>query len=681
MNDEEATRRIDDFLENATGTIEIKKITENKNIQNFIKQNTEDIFTNFFSLFNRIDGKTYTYFGLFPSLARMPVIAVAPSLYGRLTQLSMAGALVVLLGGFTALHWRILELIRPGRRTSRLEPAVVIFAAVCGSTVVFLASRSIVYHEAILWGIAWSLVAYDRILVLIARPTLRTIAIASACASLAFLSRASVGLGPVIALGLVAGGQLLGLARPRVTGAMSRALDRLGWLGVGLRPPMRPARWFAACIAFAILPVVAYSAVNYSRFDSPVGIPWTKQAFVGISEQNRRVLAENSNTYFGTQFAPTTALQYLRPDALSVSSLFPWVTFPPAPARVIGGVEFIERTVTTSVPASMPALLLLAVIGTTGAVSARFARGRGAAALRAPLIGSALAVIPVVAVAYVGNRYLGDFIPLLYMGALAGFHVLLRRREESETRRWPTILLGVAAGLTVFALWVNFSLAFLYQRLYAPEVPSTRAGALALQYDIDGVFGDSPRSAIFVETLPKVPSASGTTAVVGECDALYWSNGTSWFAVEGSPASGRYRLRVTYPQNLRTRWEPLLAVGPPGAEVVLGVHAAGGRAELGLGRIGPDGTLGFLPSGTRFDPTTGPDDVEFVLDDARRRASVSVNRRTVLDVPLDAPPPTQPVRVGEATTPGVAQTYSGRVALLPAQLDTCEQLLSRRTRR
>src|SRR5688500_12434434 len=42
-----------------------------------------------------IDGKTYVYYGPFPALLRMPVLAVTDALDGRLTQLSIVLALVV----------------------------------------------------------------------------------------------------------------------------------------------------------------------------------------------------------------------------------------------------------------------------------------------------------------------------------------------------------------------------------------------------------------------------------------------------------------------------------------------------------------------------------------------------------------------------------------------------------
>ena len=620
-----------------------------------------------------VDGKTYTYFGVFPSLIRMPILAVADSLSGRLTQLSMLTGFAVLIAAIAALHWRIRQLIRPARPCGRLEPAVVVFGLACGSTIMFLAGRSIVYHEAILWGVAWSLVAYNRILALVGHRSARNLVLACGAATIAFLTRASVGLGPVLALGLVVVGQIVAVFVPRL-GAWVRRLD---WLGVGETAPARPGRWIAACLVAAVLPVLAYTSVNYSRFGSPAGIPWTKQAFVGLSAQNRRVLAANSNTYFGLQFAPTTALQYLRPDALAPAPLFPFVSFPSTRARVVGDVELIERTVSTSVPASMPALVLLTAVGLVAVVLPRFSRGRGAAALRAPLIGSALAVIPVITVAYVGNRYLGDFLPFLFLGSIGGLQTLLRRREDAPTRRWATVGLGATAVLAVFGVWTNFSLALEYQRLYMPSKPAARSGMLSWQYALDGRLGGAPRAARFVSVLPATPASPGTTAVVGQCRALYWSDGQYWWAVEGTPASGWFRLRVHVPSDLPASWQPLLGLGPAGRQLVVGVHRAAGGAELGLGQVGTDGALHFLPSGTILD-RPGTYDVDAVIGGPQQRAALSVDDTVVLDIPLGEPPATTPFTVGTAATPGVAPKFDGRVRLLPSRLGVCRDLLSRR---
>lgn len=61
-------------------------------------------------------------------------------------------ALALPLAAIAALRWRIRELLRPGRPCGRLGHGIIVIFLGCGSTVLFFASRSIVYHEPLLWG-------------------------------------------------------------------------------------------------------------------------------------------------------------------------------------------------------------------------------------------------------------------------------------------------------------------------------------------------------------------------------------------------------------------------------------------------------------------------------------------------------------------------------------------------
>jgi hypothetical protein len=107
------------------------------------------------------------------------------------------------------------------------------------------------------------------------------------------------------------------------------------------------------------------------------------------------------------------------------------------------------------------------------------------------------------------------------------------------------------------------------------------------------------------------------------------------------------------------------------------VHRAAGGAELGLGQVGTDGALHFLPSGTILD-RPGTYDVDAVIGGPQQRAALSVDDTVVLDIPLGEPPATTPFTVGTAATPGVAPNFDGRVRLLPSRLGVCRDLLSRR---
>src|SRR6266536_45427 len=122
----------------------------------------------------------------------------------------------------------------------------------------FLGSRAFVYHETELWGAALALAAYDAILGFLGEPSRRRIVLADIWSTLAFLTRATVGAGPVIALAIVLVVVMLRRLSARGLDAPAR------WLGV---PDSAGTNamigWLAAAVA---VPVVLYAYVNYSRF-------------------------------------------------------------------------------------------------------------------------------------------------------------------------------------------------------------------------------------------------------------------------------------------------------------------------------------------------------------------------------------------------------------------------------
>ena len=97
----------------------------------------------------------------------MPVLVFSDSLSGKLTRPSMLLAFAVLLVGAGLLAWRIRELFAAGRPWSRFDAVVAggsVFVIGCGTTALVLASRANVYNEAICWGAAWALLAYERLI-------------------------------------------------------------------------------------------------------------------------------------------------------------------------------------------------------------------------------------------------------------------------------------------------------------------------------------------------------------------------------------------------------------------------------------------------------------------------------------------------------------------------------------
>jgi hypothetical protein len=524
-----------------------------------------------------VNGKTYMYFGPWPALLRLPIAAVTDRLDGELTQLSMIGAFVVLLVSTSRLLWRVRRLMRGDRPTTRIElcaAAIFVLVVGAGSVVMFLASRPVIYHEVELWGAALSLAAYDATLAFILRPNRRALAWAALLGGVALLTRGSVGIGPEIALGLILAGRLLATAARRLRRPNFARPTR--WLGLG---DESSNRGYVLPLAIAIaIPIVLYMYVNYAKFGHPWNLPITRQYGTFTDPIAQSVYDHNAGQLFSFKFAPTNLLAILRPDALGLDRLFPWVTFP-SRATLVGGIQFAARYPSSSIPASMPFLFVLSVLGGWVVFRPRRNDKPGAASLRVLVLGAAAGGIGEIVLPFINHRYISDFLPLLVLLAIAGLHALLRYMDAGVTRRALAATVGVVfAILAATSLWVNFALAILYQRQYSPfPTASERAAFVRFQYDLaDSLAGGTSTNVQAGARLPD-PLPEGTVFVLGDCDAVYWSDGSVWYPVERTEAAGRHPLEVTFRDRPPGTRETLLTAGPPEAQDKFGVEYLRGR--------------------------------------------------------------------------------------------------------
>jgi hypothetical protein len=670
-------------------------------------------------------GKTYMYFGPVPAILRMPVLLVTHRLDGRLTQPSMLLAYALALLFVARLGWRIRQLVAGDRVVSRAEGflvGLVMVAIGLGSNLFYLASDPIIYHEAELWGSALAIGAFGFLVDFIVRPSLRPAGIAGVLATLSILSRASVGAGPVAALAVTALVWLVACLPSREASGdrvWQRRLDSL--LGLP-EPEARP--WIAiVLVACVLLPVLSYVAVNEAKFGTLFSVPFNKQVNTAISAHQRAVLAANGGSLFSLKFAPTALFTYLRPDALRVTRLFPWLMFPPA-ANVIGDVRYNEIDWASSIPSTMPVLALWGVIGLAGIfrpgrrrpasrtesvtlagttsvpvdVAADSSRGGSAGAslgpeaLRVPIIGAAAGTIGVLTIDFIANRYLADFMPLVILAGLTGFQLTLRwgsavrlRRQAPGTRRRSVGLKLTVAAMTlmaVFGLWSNVALGLLYQRELRPSAPmSMRAGFVAFQERLDAtLFGNPPQDVLRTSALgPRKPA--GTLEIVGNCAALYQSAGPAggWEAVERSQADGHFRLKVTLPAITNVAWMPVLANGRNDQADYLALRSPSrGRYQFGYLSQGPGAE--FI-TGSVFSAVPGRSDViDAVLDPMLGEISAAVSGSTDYDV-IYFVRTDRPVYVASNPLGGpVAPRFPGTVRLLPVTTPICDALQARFSR-
>lgn len=617
-----------------------------------------------------VHGHAYMYYGPWPALLRMPVAAFTHRFDGRLSQLSMLVAFAVAMVFTIRLTRRIRPLVRGDAPITRIEQwatGAFVFVVGAGSVLMFLASVGWVYHEAELWGAALAIAAFDLIVACTITSARRELVLASLLTTLAFLSRGSVGAGPVAALGLLFAASLW---RP------ARTIFGLPVRTAGEGRAGGPAD---LAVAFAV-PVVAYAAVNYAKFRTLFSLPASRQIlYTPISASRRAALAANGNSLFGVKLVPTTVVQYFRPDGIRFQQLFPFVTFPP-PAHVIGNARFDTIDASASVTATMPALTVLAIIGLVCVARARTRtlapEAPGLAVLRAPVLGAAAALPVTLAIAFIAQRYLSDFVPLLVLLAVPGLHVALAWITRPSTgRAIKRVVIVCLATLGVFSVWANVGLAILYQRTLAPtEVNDWRiADFVRFQQSIHShVPGGAMPYVRRGDVLPR-PGPLGTIFVLGDCREVYWSGGDSWRGIERTRSTGYWRLRTTFAATPGDAWQPLFVNGTSGAGSYLAVRVLP-HARVVFGYIS-DGThaqwLQSPPVGIR--PSTASV-LDLVYDPSTGKLEVRVDGRLVVDAPLLLRPIENPT-IGRSDIGGpVVATFAGTISELPTSPTLCRSL-------
>jgi hypothetical protein len=613
-----------------------------------------------------VDGKVYEYFGPMPALLRMPVVAITDDLDGRLGGLSMLLGFGVAMLFTVRLLIRVRPLVRDDAPVSTLEVwavGIFTFVAGAGSTILFLASRTWVFHEAAVWGVAWALGAFELIIAVTQRPSVRNLTLAGLFTALALLSRASVGLGPLLALGLVGVAFLWSRTRRLVGGP-----DH-----VDLRKVM------PVLAAGVVVPVALYAYVNTSKFGTPFSVPFEQQFLAKLSANHRAALDANGGGMFGLQYVPTTFASYFGAGGLRPSALLPWVEFS-GQGGVIGDAVFAFRLPTASVQATMPFLTVLGIVGLVGMVLGHRLRAAGLAVLRAPVVGAVVAGISTLAFAYVAQRYLADFVPILVVLAIAGLHVTVRAAASRQRRRGRVVF--VAATFTVLAVlsvWGNLGLAVLYQDRLEPGVTDHRfADFMRLQYEVHEVLpGGAAPEVRRRHTLSLRDPKVGDVVVIGNCIGAYGYDGDRWVALDRSPAAGERHLRVRFPEQTKG-WEPLvMGVAPDGGP--LGVVA-----RVSPGRKLQFGLNGVFESEPRVIDTDRVHDVAIVLDpySGEYRVTVDGTIRQVMDTPnryySRRLPRLHTVTIGRnRVLASVAPRFSGRVRDVTRPSSFCEDALAR----
>ncbi len=580
------------------------------------------------------DGRSYTYFNLFPSLIRMPILLVTHDLDGKLTAPFIL--LAWLLTGLFAslLLWRVRFLVRGSVVMGRGEAVtygIVMTTILGGSVFLLLAAIPFVFNEDLAWSICVTVGGLFALLGVLERPSWGRVT-----ASFVFVLAAN--------LGRVTTGWAL------VIGTVMMA----AWFGIG-RSGKESRRWALPVLGAGLVPLLVGCAVNYAKFGVPFGVSNFDQVFTMVNAYRRRFLAANHNSEWGTIFIPTNLLAYLRPDGIRLSTVFPFVTLPAAPPNALSGVLFDRRYRTASLPSSMP---LLFVLSCWGLITAFRPRPIGRVALtRLLLTAAAIAGAALLIWGYIAPRYLADFVPFLVLGCAVALPDIWRRLERRKRSLRIGAIAAIAAAAT-FSIVANIGLAITPDE----EWNSTQLVHYVEAQKAISDFTGHPLGARVVRAKSLPPwGPADQLYVIGDCQGLYISNGEyystvpsqqyqrdTWQAVEYGHLF-QHTFRITFNGS---RTAPLVRAGPNTVSTVVtstGLHRPL-RVDFSLSGVGRTryGISSYVAPGSVHR-------VVVVTDPVKHLASVALDGVLVMSRPLNTGEPVH-ASVAPRPTAGVPPT-------------------------
>lgn len=444
-----------------------------------------------------IDGKTYLYYGPFLAVVRVPLAMFGDLFVGRLVRCSMLIALVVLgrwaarlaVAGRRVVQSALTDTDERHRPTTESTWPIPIFVgAVLFSPALFASGWVSVYHETEIWALALAVISITLMAEWAASgfDDRRLVLWGSAAVLATTMTRAPIGLGLAIALGIIG----LGLAWRSRTEQL-----RAGWIP----------------IAGGVTPLVAYAAVNFAKFGTLFSVPGDRQ-LLSINDPTRAAFFETTGgSFFNLRFLPTTLAQYLRPDTIRFERLIPGVRFGPL-AENYGPLDVETVTPASSLPVSATLLLLFALVGVVWMLRHR------TRTWLVLIIGALIGALPTFMIGFIANRYLIDMLPPLIAAGSIGVWIIAALDRQRLVRVGSVVLL-------VWGAWVNAALATWTIELKSP-------GFTELRSTFDrAVFGGGDVS--IVEAAPGQPvPRDGLVGVAGACAGVYIAEQGNWVNLE-----------------------------------------------------------------------------------------------------------------------------------------------------
>ena len=448
------------------------------------------------------DGHQFTYFGVFPSLIRMPILLFTSRLDGDLTAPSLLLAWFATAVFTALLLWRLRVLIRGTALVGRAEAAsygALMAGVMGGSVIIYLAATPFVYNEDFAWSIPLVVGGFFVLLGIQDRPSRRQMVALAALVVCANLDRTPGGYALVFGCVLVA------------------AWFALGKAGTAAR------RWAVPLVAIGLVGFLFNAVVNYAKFGTFIGLPLQDQVWTQLNAYRRHFLAANGGKPENIDHLPAQMWAYFQPFGVRFSTLFPFITPPGSPASGLGAVMELTYP-TASMTSTAPLLLGLGVWGT---VTAFRRRGPGRVRLaRLILVTAVVGTGGVVVWGYISQRYIADFIPFFIVAAAIGMIEVWRLLEGRSRRARGWALAGLSA-LAAYGVAANVAVA----AFPVPQFTQTQlTNYVQAQQSLSlGSLGASVRTG---QSLPYWGPA-GELFAVNHCSGLYLSSGDDSSSVPG----------------------------------------------------------------------------------------------------------------------------------------------------
>ena len=491
------------------------------------------------------DGHQFTYFGIFPSLIRMPVLLITSRLDGDLTAPSLLLAWFATAIFTALLLWRLRVLIRGTALVGRAEAVsygVLMAGIMGGSVVIYMVATPIVYNEDFAWSIPLVVGSLFALLGVQERPSWGRTAFAAVLVVCTNLNRTPGGYAVTIGCVLVA-----------------------AWFALG-KGGNAARRWAIPLAAVGLAGFLANAAVTYAKFGIPIGLPMADQSWTMINAYRRHFLAANGGKPWNLNHIPSQFWAYFQPFGIRFSTIFPFISPPGAPASALNGAVMELTYPTASMTTTAP---LLIVLGVWGAVTTFRRRGPGRVRMaRLIMVTAAVGTVGILVWGYISQRYIGDLMPLFIVGSAIGM-IEVWRLLEGRSRRARGWALGGFSALALYGVAANVAVS-------AWPVPqwnqAQTVGFVKAQQSLS--LGSLSATVRTGAALPYW-APSGQLFAVNHCSGLYLSSGNdsssvpgqqlehyTWMPVEQSPAFTR-EIEFTFnrPPDLLTHPVTLMTYG------------------------------------------------------------------------------------------------------------------------